>query len=177
MSYYIEIAAARIETSIHKTKIGGYLISALYVAPFLLVAVSYPALPSSMPVLRFTVGNTILMASKSLFTVFRVPTMNLIHGCMAALMLSCAAAFPDRTRRSGYYGIFATLLTAIGFKSTFEGLEISAVAFPRALASIELWLGLCSFASVVVGLALALWQSRKVPLPWSELQMSKRNTL
>lgn len=161
----------------NKTLVGSYLINALFIAPFVFIAASYPALPSSIPILRFTIGNAILMGSKSPFMVFRVPVMNLIHGFMATLMLSYAPVFSDARRKSGYFGIFATLLAAIGFKSTFEGLEISAVAFPRAFASIEEWLGFCSFASVAVGICLAVWQSRKAPLPWPELQMSMRDKL
>jgi hypothetical protein len=161
----------------HKTLVGSYLIGALYVAPFVLIAASYSALPSSITVFRSTIENAVLVGSKSPFMLFRVPLMNLIHGLMAVLMLSYAAAFSDARRKLGYYGIFATLLAAIGFKSTFEGLEISAVAFPRVFASVEHGLGYCTFASVVVGICLAAWQSRKVPLPWPELQMSKRDKL
>lgn len=154
-----------------------YLIGALYVAPFVLIAASYSALPSSITVLRSSIENAVLVGSKSPFMVFRVPVMNSIHGLMAALMLSYAPAFSDARRRLGYYGIFATFLAAIGFKSTFEALEITAVAFPRAFASAEPLLGYCAFASVVAGICLAFWQSRKVPLPWPELLMSRRDKL
>jgi hypothetical protein len=161
----------------HKVRLAERLIGFLLVAPFVLIAASYRALPSEISVIRLFLGHAVLVGSKSPFLIFRVPLMNLIHGLMAALMLAYAPKFQDSTRRLGYRNVFATLLLTIGFKSTFEALEISAVAFPRTAPSLEHWLALGAFASVIAGLSMAAWQSRKAPLPWPELQMRLRDKI
>jgi hypothetical protein len=64
---------------------------------FLFLAACYSGLPVEFPVLRSPLAGALLFAPKSLFTVFRIPLMNLTHGLMAAVMLSCAKNFEGRT--------------------------------------------------------------------------------
>lgn len=148
----------------------------MFCAPFVLLAMSYRAAPAEMPLLRFGIGHTTLWGAKSLFTVFRVPLINLIHGLMAAVMLSLAPAFQNVERRTSYANLFSTLLFTIALKSDFEGLEFFAATSP-ILHPLERWLGVGTLACVVVGLATALILGRKVPIPWPELQLTTRDKL
>ncbi|HEY6371787.1 MAG TPA: hypothetical protein VIX37_14500 [Candidatus Sulfotelmatobacter sp.] len=88
-----------------------------------LLALSYGATPSDLPVLPAGIGHTTLGASKSRFTVFPVPVIHLIHGLMAAIMLSPASVFGNIQRRISYSNMFSTCLFTIALKSDFEGLE------------------------------------------------------
>ena len=60
----------------------------MFGVPFLLVAACYVSLPVEVPVLLNPIAGKVMLAPKSLFTVFRVPFMNLTHGLMASVMLS-----------------------------------------------------------------------------------------
>jgi hypothetical protein len=153
----------------------------MFCAPFVLLAVSYSAAPQELPVLRAGIGHTVLLAPKSLFMVFRVPVMNLIHGLMAAVMLSHASTFantdfPNTVRRTSYWNMFATLLLTIPLKADFEGLEFYASVSP-ALHPYERWLGPGTLLCVVVGLGLTIRAGRKVPLPWPELHLTMRDKI
>lgn len=150
------------------------LVCLMFCAPFVLLAMSYGAARSEVPILRVWIGHTALWASKSLFMVFRVPVMNLIHGLMAAIMLSSASAFGNIERRIAYSNTFSTLLFTIALKSDFEGMEGSVPALP-ALQPYENWIGFGTLTCVLVGLGLAIVRGRNVPLPWPELQLRMRD--
>ena len=91
----------------------------MFGAPFLLLASCYIALPVEVPVLANPIGAAKILAPKSLFTVLRVPLMNLTHGLMATVMLSRARDFEDLKRRASYSGVFMSLLFTIALKSDF----------------------------------------------------------
>ena len=138
--------------------------------PFLLLAASYAALPVDMPVLLNPISGGTIRAPKSLFTVFRVPLMNLMHGLMAAVMLSRTGDFEDVRRAASYSGIFVTLLFTIALKSDFEALAICGLAW--SFAPVMPWLTGATLTSLVGGLGLALVHARDVPIPWHELRLS-----
>jgi hypothetical protein len=106
----------------------------IFCAPFLLLGACYRALPSQLPVLRFWIGHGMRFAAESLFSVFRVPLMNLSHGLLAAVMLSRAPDFGKTERRVAFSNIFSTLLFAVALKSNFEAMELSVPAAPVLLA-------------------------------------------
>jgi hypothetical protein len=114
-------------------------------------------LPLELPVLRNPFAGawagTVLVAPKSLFTVFRVPLMTMMHGLMAALMLWRVKDFEDIRRRTAYSGVFLTLLFAVALKSGFEALEIGALAWPFGPA--VPWLTIGTAVSIIGGLGLA----------------------
>lgn len=147
----------------------------LFAAPFLLLAAVYAALPAELPALRNPFAGAVAVAPKSLFMVFRVPAMNLIHGLMALLMLSHVDDFQNATRRAAYSNIFLTLLFAIACKSNFEALELSRVAQQPTSQALGSFLTAATVLSVVVGLAVAALRGRGVPLPWPELRLSRRD--
>jgi hypothetical protein len=152
------------------------LLCFMFSAPFVLLAVYYRVLPIELPVVRFSIGHVTLVASKSLFMVFRVPLMNLIHGLMSAVMLSYATVFENTARRLSYSNMYLTLLLAVGWKSDFEAAEFVTRAAP-ALLGYAPWFGFGTLFSVVVGVVVALIRGRRVPLPWSELRLSIRDKI
>lgn len=147
----------------------------LFSIPFLLLAACYANLPLELPVLRNPLAGawagTALFAPKSLFTVFRVPLMNLTHGLMAVLMLLRVTDFEDTRRRTSYSGVFLTLLFAVALKSDFEALEIGALAWP--FGSVAPWLTIGTAVSIVGGLGIAFVRGQGVSLPWPELRLSR----
>jgi hypothetical protein len=149
----------------------------MFSVPFVLLGVCYAALPSELPVLRIPMGHAVTLATKSAFTVFRVPLMNLTHGLMAAVMLSRARDFENAERRVSYASMFATLLFTVALKSDFEAMEISSLATPTALGSYARWLAAGTGLSVVAGLSLALMRGRRVPIPWPELRLRIRDKI
>lgn len=140
-------------------------------APFLLLALTYPALPSRLVVLRGPLG--VIMAEKSFFSAFRVPAMNLIAAMIGWLMLSRNQDFEEGERREAFVAAFTTLIFAVALKSDFEALEISAPAFAfGALSRARLTFG--TGASIVGGVVVALFRGRKVRIPWTELRFPMR---
>lgn len=137
-------------------------------APFVVLAYRYRALPETLVVLRGPLARGILIAPKSIFTVFRVPAINLTHGLMAAVMLACKDSFADLRRRRAYSGVFLSLLFAVAAKSNLEALELSGL-----FGSVAHLLALATFASVLVGIAVALVFARRVPFPWPELRIGR----
>ncbi len=143
----------------------------LFLAPFLVLAACYRGLPPEIGVLRIWIGQATLGAAKSPFMVFRVPAMNSIHGLMAAVMLTQSGDFENARRRTAYRQVFWTLLITIGIKSNFEAIE----AIPPAIFGSSVnWLGTGALATVIIGLGVALYRSRGVPLPWPELRLTTK---
>ena len=124
--------------------------------------------------LRIARAGWVIWAQKSPFIVFRVPLMNLIHGVMAAVMLSRAQVFQNLERRRAYSNLFFTLMFTVALKSDFEALEF-LVSSSRALLRYEGWAAFGALASVVVGLCVAFICSRGVQLPWPELRLPIRD--
>ena len=142
-------------------------------APFLLLTGVYDALPAVLPIVRSPLAGVILIAPKSVFTVFRVPLMNLTHALMAVVMLSRAGDFRDILRRQSYFACFSTLLFAIALKSDFEAVEFSGPVFQLGVLARLAAVG--TVLAVVGGLILACVRSRRAPMPWRELRLSVRD--
>ena len=153
---------------LHDSAFGSYFAFALFTIPFILLALTYRNLPSELVVLRF-INHWERIAPKSPLMIFRVPLMNLIHGIMAGIMLSYARAFSEFERRRAYARVFITLIYAVAIKSIFEGLEMSALVAKSTSLGHSFAFG--TVASVGIGVTLAIWHSRKVPLPWPELKI------
>ncbi len=148
----------------------------MFCAPFVMVGVSYRALPAELPVLHLFIGRTVISAPKSAFMVFRVPAMNLIHGVMAAIMLAHRSDFENATRRVSYSNMFLTLLFTIALKSDLEGMSFLAPTIP-AISPFAHWSGLTTLICVLLGLGLALIGGTKVKLPWAELRLALRDKI
>ena len=142
----------------------------MFGVPFLLLAACYAALPVEVPVLLNPIAGAIIRGPKSVFTVFRVPLMNLTHGLMAIVMLSRTGDFEDGKRRASYSGIFMTLLFTIALKSDMEALGMSGLAW--SFGPFKPWFTGGTVLVVVGGLGLAFVHARDVPIPWPELRLS-----
>jgi hypothetical protein len=159
-----------------KSRSTALLACVMFCVPFVLVGLSYHALPPKVPVLRLGIGHTVLTAPKSLFMVLRVPTMNLIHGLMAAVMLCHSSDFENATRRTSYSNMFSTLLFTIALKSDLEGMSFFAPTIP-AISPYAHWIGLATLTCLLVGLGLALIAGSKIKLPWPELRLAMRDKI
>ena len=147
----------------------------MFGAPFLLLLGVYDALPAQLPVFRFALAGGTIVAAKSFFTVFRVPLMNVTHGSMAAIMLAHTADFEDVKQRASYSALFSTLLFTVALKSNFEAVEFGSLAQPLSL--FRNWATAGTVVSVVGGLILAFFRSRRTPIPWRELRLSTRDKI
>jgi hypothetical protein len=143
----------------------------MFAATFILVAARYAALPHELTLMRLPAAGAELVAPKSLFTAFRVPLMNLTHGLMAAVMLSCQPSFTDARRRRAYAGVFWTLLFTVTLKSGLEALGLSVL--PWTLGRAGAWLTGATLATVVVGVGVAFLFAQGVRLPWPELDLGR----
>ncbi len=142
-----------------------------FVAAFVLLAIAFPHLPAELPVLRNPVtGHIAAIAPKTLFLVFRVPIMNLIHGLMALLMLSHASQFLSVDRRAGYAGLFSGLFLTVALKALSEAIEMAASA-AQALAPYTGILRFATAAVVILGITISFVRAQKAKLPWLELKL------
>jgi hypothetical protein len=149
----------------------------MFAMPFALLAASYDALPSDLPIIRIPLAHVIEVASKSLFTVYRVPFMNLTHGLMTAVMLSHGDDFQDARQRTAYTNALTTLLFAIAFKANFEAVQFSLLAKPTLSASYTSWAGSGTILSVVLGLGLAFAHIARAPIHWRDLRLPTRDRI
>ena len=146
----------------------------MFWAPFVMLGAIYHGLPAELPVLRLIIGPTVRSASKSPFIVFRVPSMNLIHGLIGGVMLAHRSDFENATRRTSYSNLFLTLLFTIALKSNLEAIDFFASTVPTIFPYAH-WIALATLTCVLLGVALALIRGRKVKLPWHELRLSLRD--
>jgi hypothetical protein len=118
--------------------------------PFVILAFAYRSLPSEILIARSFFGNDATMAPKSVFTVFRVPLIELV--CAAAIELM-RRKFVDENR--DYYRMWTILLWTVAFKSLFQAFEI----YSSATLGRDFFYA--TVAVVALGIALALWQGRR----------------
>ena len=115
--------------------------------PFAVLALFYASLPNKILITRSFFGNEVLIASKSLFTVFRVPLIEIV----------CAVAIEVIRRKfanvnADYYSMWSILLYTAALKSLLQAFEI--------VSSNNLFYYL-TFGIVIVGIILALFRGRK----------------
>lgn len=115
--------------------------------PFAVLALFYASLPNETLITRSFFGNEAVVASKSLFTVFRVPLIEIL----------CAMAIEVMRRKfanvnADYYSMWSILLYTVALKSLFQAFEI--------VSSNNLFYYL-TFGVVIVGIILALFRGRR----------------
>jgi hypothetical protein len=89
-------------------------------ASFLILAGFYSSLPPEVEISRNLDGSASALAPKSLFTVFRVPLIEL--ACAAAIAIMLRAAAPEQGR-SSYVVMWTILLLTVALKSLFQTFE------------------------------------------------------
>lgn len=122
----------------------------ILLTPFVVLAYFYASLPNEILIARSFFGDEIVFAPKSLFTVFRVPLIEIV----------CAAAIEVMRRNSAdkhtdYYLMWSILLYTVAFKSLFQSFEI--ISSPD-LANLFYYL---TFGIVIIGIISALFKGRK----------------
>jgi hypothetical protein len=115
--------------------------------PFAVLALFYASLPNEILITRSFFGNEALIASKSLFTVFRVPLIEIV--CAAAIEVMCRKF---ANVNADYYSMWSILLYTVALKSLLQAFEI--------VSSNNLFYYL-TFVVVIVGIILALFRGRK----------------
>jgi uncharacterized membrane protein len=124
--------------------------------PFILLAYFYDSIASEVLIARSFDGSNSISAPKSIFTVFRVPLIEVV----------CAAAIETMLLRfskseSDYYSIWIILLCTIAFKSLFQELEFisSAVYSAPDYANIFFYV---TIVIIVCGIILTIIKGRNV---------------
>ena len=118
--------------------------------PFAVLAWFYTSLPNEVLITRSFFGNEAVVAPKSLFTVFRVPLIEIV----------CAVAIEVMRRKfanvnADYYSMWNILLYTVALKSLFQAFEIVS---PAKFANGFLY---ATFGVVIVGIILALFKGRR----------------
>ena len=117
---------------------------------FAVPALFYNSIPSEVLIVRSFFSDEATFAPKNLFTVFRVPLIELV----------CAAAFEIMRRKTenvdaDYHSMWFILLYTVAAKSLLQAFEIIA---PRSYADTFFYLTL---AVVLVGISAAIFKGRR----------------
>jgi hypothetical protein len=138
---------------------------AILTVPFVTLGFSYASLPDQFPVLRTWDGRPVLLAEKSVITVFRIPVIGVVTAAAAELMRRHVEVGPGLLNCRPLRRLWLFLLATACVKSLFEGFELAkATGASPPQAS---WLGGTTLA-VAVGLALAATQ---LPGAWPTFQL------
>lgn len=126
--------------------------------PFVGLVYFYNSIAGEILIYRSFGGGDAVFAPKSLFTVFRVP---LIEVVCAALVETLRPRFAGSKSGFGAFSAWNILLYAIAFKSLFQFLEFISAAVYNAPDYADFFF-YATFAAVIAGIALALAKWRKV---------------
>lgn len=124
---------------------------AIILLPFLILGLSYSSLPADIMVFRHLDG-TADYAPKSLFTVFRVPLIEVICGLAVEVMRRRRAKVPEH---KSYYLMWTVLLYTVAAKTMFQALEM--ISSERA-ARIFFY---ATAAAVGIGIVSTIFTGRK----------------
>ena len=97
---------------------------AILLLPFLILTAFYNSLPTEIAIYRDLYSGSETLASKSLFTVFRVPLIEIVCALAIEIMRRRSAGVEESERQKSYYLMWTILLYTAAFKSLFQTLEI-----------------------------------------------------
>jgi hypothetical protein len=117
--------------------------------PFVIPAVFYNSLPNEILIARSFFSDEVTVAPKTLFTVFRVPLIEIV--CAAAIELM-RRKFADN---ADYYSMWSILLYTVSLKSLLQAFEIVS---PGELAKDFFYV---TFGVVIIGVIPALIKGRR----------------
>lgn len=117
--------------------------------PFVILAYFYNSLGNEILITRSFFGSEAIFAPKTLFTVFRVPLIEIV--CAAAIEVMRRNSV---NRNSDYYLMSSILLYTVALKSLFQAFEIISSG---DLTKVFYYL---TFAVVIIGILLALLKGR-----------------
>jgi amino acid transporter len=118
--------------------------------PFVILSVLYNSIPNEVLIARSFFGDDTTFAPKTLFTVFRVPLIEIV----------CAAAIEIMRRKvanenADYYAMWSILLWTVALKSLLQAFEIAS----SAKFSHDFFYA--TFIVVFIGIILALFKGRR----------------
>ncbi len=124
--------------------------------PFVVLAYFYNSIANEVLIARSFDGSNTVLAPKSLFTVFRVPLIEVV--CAAAIEIMLLRFSKSK---SDYYSMWIILLYTIAFKSVFQEFEFisSSVYSVPDYASIFFY---ATIVIIVCGIILAIIKGRNV---------------
>ena len=122
---------------------------------FVIPAFYYHAIPDEVLIAKNLGGSNPTFAPKSLFTVFRVPLVEIVCASIIELMRRRFANSNSETHQN-YYSMWSILLYTVAFKSLFQIFEIVS---SKQFTNIFFYL---TFGVVIAGIILALLKGRKV---------------
>ena len=117
--------------------------------PFVILAYFYNSLANEILITRSFFGNGAVFAPKTLFTVFRVPLIEIVCAAAIEVMRSNSA-----NENADYYSMWNILLYTVALKSLFQAFEIVSSG-----DSAKLFYYL-TFAAVIIGIISALLKGR-----------------
>jgi hypothetical protein len=128
----------------------------LVLAPFLVLAYFYDSLTSEVVTFRSLSGDEINLAPKSIFTVFRVPLIEVV--CAAAIeIMRRRASGRGSESDSDYYLFWTILLFTVGLKSVLQTIEtIGPARYSNHIFCLTL-------GTVIAGILTAAIAGRKLP--------------
>jgi hypothetical protein len=132
----------------------------ILLVPFFILALFYNLISSEVLTYRSFGGNEIQYAPKSLFTVFRVPLIEIVCASIIEIMRRKTLEFNSEIRL-GYYSMWSVLLFTVALKSLFQTFEfVSTSIFSQSVyASIFFYVTL---AIVIGGIILAFVKGKKI---------------
>ena len=124
----------------------------IVLTPFLVLYCFYDPLPDQITIARSFFDDDIVVAPKSLFTVFRVPLIEVV--CAGAIeLMRCRPSDTRPELRTRYDRFWTVLLYTVGLKSLLQAVEIVSNAD---------WVFYPTLGVVIVGLAAAVVTGRKL---------------
>ena len=124
----------------------------LLLLSLLILAYFYTALPDDILIARDLDGSDAVHAPKSLFSVFRVPLIEIVCALAIEVMRRRFAIKPEH---KSYFLMWTVLLYTVALKSVFQSLEIVS---SRDWSSVFLY---STIAVVAIGIVLAIVVGRK----------------
>jgi len=122
---------------------------------FVILAISYNSIPSEILIFRSFDGSNPTFAPKSLFTVFRVPLIEVV--CALAIEIMRRKSVTSNSQKpADYYSMWSVLLYTVAFKSLFQTFEDVA---PQEFKYLFFYL---TIGIVIIGIILTLLKGKKV---------------
>ena len=129
----------------------------ILLVPFIILAFLYNSIDEQVLLMRSFTGNQTVYAQKSLFTVFRVPLIEIV--CAAAIE-TMRAKF-SRSKPNAGFTLWSILLYTAAFKSLFQVFEFISLAVYYSPYYAELFF-YATLLTVIAGICLAVIKGRKI---------------
>jgi hypothetical protein len=132
----------------------------ILIVPFIVPAFYYDVINDQILVMRSFIGNQAIVAPKSLFTVFRVPLIEIVCGAAVEIMKS---RYSRSEANADSFSMWDILLYTVAFKSLFQVFEFisSTVYYSPDYADVFFY---ATLFTVIGGICLAIIKGRNILL-------------